>query len=273
MAFWSDKTLLAKAGTLIQPFRDTRVQHCAYELSVGDEAYITSEGKKTKVTPETPVTIPPGQFGLLITREVVVVPTNAIGFISIRAGTKFRGLVNVSGFHVDPGYDDRLMFSVYNAGAQDIILDYDQPVFLVWFADLDEAAGKPYPPRTRDPKSITADDIMKIQGEVASPSELKKQINDLKADTNEKFYTTEQSRSTNRYLITLLIGLVVTVIGAIIGWLIIKPTFDGGSQPKDLKVPAVTQPEVPPAKADVVPDKGQEKQPTLLKAKTVEKGS
>jgi dCTP deaminase len=189
VAFWSDKTLLAKAGTLIQPFREKRIQHCAYELSVGDEAYITSAGKKSKVTPDSPVTIPPGQFGLLITREVVVIPTNAIGFISIRAGTKFRGLVNVSGFHVDPGYDDRLMFSVYNAGAQDIVLDYDQPVFLIWFADLDGPAENPREPRKGDPKSITADDIMKIQGEVASPAELKKQLDDLKVQMNEKFYS------------------------------------------------------------------------------------
>ena len=216
--FWSDKTLKAKAGTLIQPFRVGRVKHGAYELSVGDEAYITSEGKKTKVTPDAPVTIPPGQFGLLITREVVIVPKKAIGFISIRAGTKFRGLVNVSGFHVDPGYDDRLMFSVYNAGAQDIVLDYDQPVFLIWFAELDEETEAPYPPRTGSLKSITADDIMKIQGEVASPAELKKQMEELRAEMKERVYTTEQSRLYNRNLLLLLIGLCVTVVGTIVGW-------------------------------------------------------
>jgi dCTP deaminase len=138
------------------------------------------------VTPDTPITIPAGQFGLLITREVVTVPNKAIAFISIRAGTKFRGLVNVSGFHVDPGYNDRLMFSVYNAGSRDIALDYDQPVFLIWFADLDDNTEKPYPPRHGAPRCISADDIMKIQGEVASPGELKKQIDDLKAEKEKR---------------------------------------------------------------------------------------
>ena len=51
-----------------------------------------------------PFTIPPGQFAFLLTEEVVSVPPDALAFISIRAKTKFRGLVNVSGFHVDPGY-------------------------------------------------------------------------------------------------------------------------------------------------------------------------
>ena len=67
--------------------------------------------------------IPPGQFGLLITEEVVQVPMDAIAFISIKAGIKFRGLVNVSGFHADPGFSGKLKFAVYNAGSQRLVLD------------------------------------------------------------------------------------------------------------------------------------------------------
>jgi hypothetical protein len=44
-------------------------------------------------------TIPPGQFAFLLTKEVVSVPADALAFISIRVKTKFRGLVNVSGWH------------------------------------------------------------------------------------------------------------------------------------------------------------------------------
>lgn len=272
MAFWSDKTLRVKGASLVQPYREERVQHGAYELSVGGEAYITSEGEKSTVAPDTPVKIPPGQFGLLITREVVVVPTKAIAFISIRAGTKFRGLVNVSGFHVDPGYNDRLMFSVYNAGCQDIVLDYDQPIFLIWFADLDEETEKPYPPRVGEPRRISADDIMKIQGEVASPAELKKQIEDLKNELREKFHITEQSRLYNRGLLTLLLGLVTTVIVAILGWIFIKPTFDKSSLPKESEPPTAIQ-TLPPGKVDPALSNYLEKQPDLSKLKPGKKGN
>ena len=41
---------------------------------------------------------PPGQFAFLLTKEVVSVPADALAFISIRVKTKFRGLVNVSGW-------------------------------------------------------------------------------------------------------------------------------------------------------------------------------
>jgi dUTPase len=67
-------------------------------------------------------TIPPGQFAFLLTEEVVSVPADALAFISVRARTKFRGLVNVSGFHVDPGYRGQLTFSVFNAGPAPIHL-------------------------------------------------------------------------------------------------------------------------------------------------------
>jgi dCTP deaminase len=43
---------------------------------------------------------------------------------------KQRGLVNVSGFHVDPGYSGKLLFSVYNAGPRSIVLTRGEPVFV-----------------------------------------------------------------------------------------------------------------------------------------------
>jgi hypothetical protein len=65
-----------------------------------------------------------------------------------------------------------------------------------------------------------------IDGEVASPAELKKQIEELKADLKEKFHATEQSRLYNRSLLTFVLGLVGSIAVAIAVWVFIKPTFD-----------------------------------------------
>src|SRR5438105_14002630 len=118
------------------------------------------------------------------------------------------------------------MFSVYNAGSQNIVLDYDQPLFLTWFADLDDDTENLYPPRQGEPRGIGADDIMKIQGEVASPAELKKQIEELKTELKEKFHVIEQSRLYNRGLLTVILGLAASIIVAIVGWALLRPTFD-----------------------------------------------
>src|SRR5438132_1104359 len=102
MSFWNTNRLRqeCQAQGLITPYREERALRCAYELGVGPEAFITSMTDDTTHLPAgNKVIIPPGQFGLLITREVVYVPDNAIAFISMRARIKFQGLVNVSGFH------------------------------------------------------------------------------------------------------------------------------------------------------------------------------
>src|SRR5262249_9492341 len=81
--------------------------------------------------------IPAGQFGFLLTEEMVVLPNNVMGFISLRTGLKFQGLINVSGFHVDPGYKGYLIYAVYNAGPSQINLSRGMDLFKIWFADLD----------------------------------------------------------------------------------------------------------------------------------------
>src|SRR4051812_43631488 len=100
MAFWSTEKLKKRliSDKLIEPGDERNVKQGAYELGVGPEAFVTSETTKTKtkIDQGQQVIIPPGQFGLLITDEKVTVPTDAIAFISIKAGIKFRGLVNVS---------------------------------------------------------------------------------------------------------------------------------------------------------------------------------
>lgn len=243
MAFWSSQTLRARipAEQLVEPYDRGRVVHSAYELGVGAEAFVTSNpSDKTQVPAGTKIVIPPGQFGLLVTRETVRIPTNVIAFISIRAGIKFQGLVNVSGFHVDPGYRGQLKFAVYNAGSRTIVLDLDQRVFMIWFADLDHPDDNPYPERAPPPTVITADDVTRIQGQVASPAELKKQLDELKVELEKKFHAVEQTRLFNRALIMLLLGIAVTIVVSVI-----KPYVETRKGEKQISPPQQTSDQAP----------------------------
>jgi dCTP deaminase len=194
MAFWSSETVKQRvpAEGLIQPYDESRVMRGAYELSAGAEAYITSKsGEKTKLGDGERIVIPPGQFGLLVSKETVSVPSDAMAFLSIKSTTKMQGLINVSGFHVDPGYSNTLKFAVYNAGSQNIYLDQGQAIFLVWFAALDHPTADLYKPRPGLSSTITADDVKRIEGEVASPAELKKQLDKLKDDFDKRIHEIE----------------------------------------------------------------------------------
>jgi dCTP deaminase len=185
MAFWNSEKIKEKVGKekIIVPYKEEQVKHAAYELMLGPEAFVTdtSTGTKQILHLNKHLVISPGQFGLLLTDETVNIPNDTISFISIRASIKFKGLVNVSGFHVDPGFKGRLKFSVYNAGGKNIVLDRTEPVFLIWFSDLEPTADL-YAGKHNNQQEITADDVMRIQGEVSSPAALKLQIDELRRE-------------------------------------------------------------------------------------------
>ena len=180
--FWSGETLRERGEQLVCPFDKKRVDCAAYTLSVGSEVYVSptdTEPNPTTVTVRhldqgEAFTIPPGQFAFLITEEIVTVPNDALAFISIRAKIKFRGLVNVSGFHVDPGFRGQLTFSVFNAGPVSIHLKRGKPIFLIWYASLDqESTLKKDSPVKR---GIDTELITGIPGELQSFAGLSKRI-------------------------------------------------------------------------------------------------
>lgn len=239
MAFWNTTKIRqqCQAHGLITPYREERAIRCAYELGVGSEAFITSNTESnTHLKEGGKVTIPPGQFGLLTTKEVVFVPNNAIAFISIRAGIKFQGLVNVSGFHVDPGFRGPLKFAVYNAGSRDIDLDQDERVFMIWFADLNEDTPDPYGSLPASTSIITAKDLGRLKGEIASPGELKKQLEDMKSALEKKIYAVEQTKLFNRSIMFA----ILTALFMIFFTSFVKPYFDGTA--RTAAMPAATQP-------------------------------
>lgn len=178
--FWSSETLRERLPELINPFSVARVKHAAYELALGGEAFVTGEKSREAIADGGEIVIPPGQFAVLITDEAITVPADAIAFISMKSANKFRGLINVSGFHVDPGFSGRLVFSVFNAGVQDIHLSKGVPLFMIWFASLDRQTEDAYKGahngQMRIPDSIVTD----IAAKHLTPSALQKEIEDAK---------------------------------------------------------------------------------------------
>jgi dCTP deaminase len=182
MAFWSTEKFTRRQGGLgiVSPYDPNNFKHGAYQLAVGSEAFITANAVKTSLNDTDQLNIPSGQFGLLLTEEVVSIPSDAIGFISIRASIKFQGLINVSGFHVDPGFTGRLKFAVYNAGSRDIALERGEQIFLLWLSDLDCDTTDLYNGSKQNQRGISADDVRRLRGDIASPAVLDAKIEALK---------------------------------------------------------------------------------------------
>lgn len=205
------------AEHIVSPYNGDRIKHGGYELSMGGEYYTTSDisAKKQILALDEQLVISPGQFGILLTEEKINVPIDSIAFISIKASIKFRGLINVSGFHVDPGFKGHLKFSVYNAGSQKIVVTRGAPLFIIWFANLDQDTSDIYNGGHAGQKEVSAEDVMRIQGEVASPSALNERLKNVERSIN--FIKTLAWGIGVTFVITVLGGLIVNAIWKITG--------------------------------------------------------
>ena len=149
--FWSSQTLVQHLDKIVDPPDPHKVREACYRLSLGHEVYVTQSLSATghywksvrKLAEKQSFVIAPGHFALMITLESIHMPTNALGFLSVQTDVKFRGLVNISGFHVDPGSSGKITFAVFNAGPNPVHLKQGDPIFRLWIASLDATDCSP----------------------------------------------------------------------------------------------------------------------------------
>jgi dCTP deaminase len=193
MAFWSGEKLKAvlKSENLVSDFDEGRVDCAAYTLRMGRQYFISAtdenadKNKVEQLKDGDSLAIPSGQFAVLLTE--VTVPSGAIGFISIKAGLKSRGLVNVSGFHVDPGFSAPLRFAVFNAGPSTICVRQGEDCFLIWYADLDRDDKRHIKTDVQNKnyaRGISSGDVSTIAGAVKTINVLSAKVDSLEKNQN-----------------------------------------------------------------------------------------
>lgn len=196
---------------------DGRLKAASYNIKMGPEAYVTpvsdTDPKSIrKLKPGEAFRIPPGQFAFLLTHEAVRVPPDAIALVALRARElQFKGLINVSGFHIDPGYDGRLVLAVYNAGPSEVHLRAGQSLFEIFFADLDTKTERPYGSgKSKSPLfHIEPEAISAIAGEFETLKGLKNKIEATEADLDERIRSLEREQSVTRWAAALILGALI----------------------------------------------------------------
>lgn len=178
------------------------------DLTLGEDVYVTTEKTPRKLNTmgqDGVVSIEPGEFGILMTHEYIFVPPDLMGFISIRLTHKQKGLVNISGFHVDPGFYGRLMFAVFNAGPNDVPLRYKERVFMIMLNKLDEnsdLAIKLQKGRWHGMENIPIETLSGLRGTSVSVRNLDERIKKLEM------------------VFPVVVGGVVSVVIAVITWIL-----------------------------------------------------
>jgi len=245
VAFWGGAKLLAEVGKqgIVAPFDPEQIDCSAYTLTLGAEAFVTPSfgddlrenlkrslaepigenvcGQERRKGGGT-VVIPPGQFAFLLTEEVVSIPKNVMGFISLKSKAKFRGLINVSGFHVDPGFKGRLIYSVFNAGPAALPLSRGDNLFLLWLADLSGRTQKGYYKTDPGYVEIPSDLVSEVSRETHSLQDLANRV----AALSETVRTIKSVATGAATALGLLIALLT--LGAAV-WALAPSRSDGAA--------------------------------------------
>jgi dCTP deaminase len=239
MAFWSGETLFDLKERLVEPFDEGQIDCNSYVLRMGGQYYRTgdygagSEGfqKRTPLSEKESFIIPPGQFAFLLTKETVKVPKNAMAFISMRTSIKFQGLINVSGFHVDPGYDGKLVYGVHNASPSPIQLCEDDQVFKIWFCSMDRESGLKYvKPANEGFDAISSEMVRGMDREILSLQSLAEKLRDQQEEIDRKFAEQKPTIDNLTFIWrAMIISLTVTVT-LTIGSFLLPAAYDQGKR-------------------------------------------
>ena len=195
-------------------FDTKRLKAASYNLRMGSEAYVTpvsdSDPKSVRtLKPDEAFRIPPGQFAFLLTHEGVHVPNDAFALVALRARElQFQGLINVSGFHIDPGYSGRLVLAVYNAGPGEVHLREGQELFEVFFADLDQPTDRPYDKSSSKSPLFRIEPriISSVAGQFETLKGLKNKIEDVETELKDRIHSVEREQSVTRWASALILG-------------------------------------------------------------------
>lgn len=225
MAFWSSERIREEQKKLLlidgkyhnlieeKHYEPRRVKHGKYALTLSRQVIVTPNGTTSlPACGEGPtLTILPGQYAILYAQEKIAIPNYAIALISVSFANTYQGLVNISGFHVDPGFTGQLKFSVYNAGNNPIYLDYGSECFQIWFADLEPATGDTYKGEHKDQDRVTPEDRAQMSDRRHSPAALNDRIENLERNVKTIYAVGVV------IVVPLLIGLAVALFDHWIG--------------------------------------------------------
>ena len=111
----------------IDPFDPSQVQAASIDLTLGEDI-IAAGGNAQRLRPGQSFELLPGRTALVSTRETLRFPNNHIGRVGGITKIARFGIIAAHGLQVDPSYQGRLMFCLFNAGVRSYRLVYGEPV-------------------------------------------------------------------------------------------------------------------------------------------------
>jgi dCTP deaminase len=210
------------AGDLeIAPFEADCLQPASYDFRVGAQAYLSGNDGVLDVANKGLVIIEPGEFAVLMTREMVTCSPQYAAQLGLDSRYARQGLMLLSGPQIDPGFRGVLIVRVTNLAPRRVTLSYETPFLTVQFFRLAERVARPYAGSRQgqaglgpnDIEELTHPDSPTLGGMVKSLSALAEDVGEL----NTTVARLEGSMSRLSWVIPLLVAFGIAVTAIIVG--------------------------------------------------------
>jgi deoxycytidine triphosphate deaminase len=256
---------------LVTPFQEAQVKTAGYDLSLGNEYFLGSEGLKGSVirvgllddddpqpapsgvlqwfarhllptpapapgpTPERrgkTVILPPNQVIIFTMKERVQLPRTLVGHLSLKLELLLKGLLMASQSQIDAGYEGPIYLLLYNLSDKEVSLSVGQEALRLEFEEVDQATDVAYKGRYSQTESL--------QEALLTPVNSSLSHMNAKVEENER-YVSSLKRSGLAALVVGLAAVLVASAAGIVPVVVYAAGADASAKASELEVQRLDQ--------------------------------
>ena len=202
-----------KQEIVIDPFESNQVQGATYDLRVGKQGATTSSKKIVNIEEDGYLLLKPGDFAIIVVLEKLCLSPQYVGRFGLRSKYARKGVIATTGPQIDPGYDGRLILGLTNLTPKAVSLPYKDDLVSVEFHRLEKPSTKPYSGPYQNKYELGPEDIESIvEAEAMTLSEVLTTLTSLSKNVG----ALTNDVKTMKWIIPIIVGLGITVIGIIV---------------------------------------------------------
>ena len=208
----------------IDPFSKDQIQPASYDLRVGATGITTSSSGVINIETKGYFELRPGDFGILLTREIIHFDASHTARIGLRSKYARKGVLATTGPQVDPGFRGRLKVGVTNLSPHVISFPYEDDFITLEIHSLSRPSASPYDGPYQGVEDLSPSDIEVVtEGDnigfakmLDSLAALSRNVNALAENVKKFTGQNETLQQQNKHTVWL-IGAGVAVIALLVG--------------------------------------------------------
>ena len=217
------ESAINRADIQIDPFDRKQIEPASYDLRVGGSGIATSSSGVVDIEAKGYFELRPGDFGVLVTREIITFSRSHTARIGLRSKYARKGIIATTGPQVDPGFSGCLKIGVINLSPHAISFPYEDDFITLEIHQLSKPSASPYSGPYQGDESLSPDDIATVtEGDnigfakmLDSLAALSRNVSKLTETVNNFATENEITRQQNKYTLWV-IGLGMAIIAVLV---------------------------------------------------------